>query len=287
MKHFGCIFIFNISLLWSDAIPTDVKHVVVDHKGMTIEGFVDSIGHQYIYFVPKDSVDMDSMKIKDVYYAYNDFDRIFHYSWSFEENVRRIQDRTGKAYTIDGDTLDFIDIKFNKDMIDPEILLIKTGPKRSEYVSIFDIERIETDFSIMSYSVKRGFQYSFYSFLIAATLDIARQWDKERRAIPQIWDQYDDLLPMISIIGLNKQHGTGVAYESLTSLVPLSILVSMGYDIYKEKNKFYFSPVFAENQFGRNMHVFSIKRMLITQFESMIFKLEKNKFGRKVVGWFR
>ncbi|MDP6168663.1 MAG: hypothetical protein QF780_01525, partial [Candidatus Marinimicrobia bacterium] len=227
-----------------------------------------------------------SMKNKDVYYVYNDFDRIFHYSWSFEENVRRIQDRTGKVYTTDGDTIDFIDLNFNKDMIDPEILL-KIGPERSEYISMFDIERIETDFSIMYYSVKRGFQYSFYSFLLAATIDIAGQWDKERRAIPQIWDQYDDLLPMISIIGLNKQHGTGVGYESLTALVPLAILISMGYDIYKEKNKFYFSPVFEEREFGRNMRVFSIKRMIITQLESIIFKLEKNKFGRKVVGWFR
>ena len=286
MKHFGCIFIFINSLLWSGTTPTDVKHVVVDHNGMTTECFVDSVGYHYIYFIPKDSVDIDSMKNKDVYYVYNDFDRIFHYSWSFEENVRRIQDRTGKVYTTDGDTIDFIDLNFNKDMIDPEILL-KIGPERSEYISMFDIERIETDFSIMYYSVKRGFQYSFYSFLLAATIDIAGQWDKERRAIPQIWDQYDDLLPMISIIGLNKQHGTGVGYESLTALVPLTILISMGYDIYKEKNKFYFSPVFKEREFGRNMRVFSIKRMIITQLESIIFKLEKNKFGRKVVGWFR
>ncbi len=286
MKHLGSIFLFIYSLSWCGSIPSDVKHMVVDHNGLTIECFVDSIGYQYIYFVPKDSVDIDSMEIKDVYYVYSDYNRIFHHSWSFEENIRRIENRTGQAYTTSGDTLNFIDIKFDKDMIQPEILLT-TGHERSEYISMFDVEHIETDFSIMTYSVKRGFQYSFYSFMIAATMNIALSWDKERRAIPQIWDQYDNLMPMISIIGFNKQHGTGVTYESLTSLVPLSILISMGYDVYKEKNKFYFSPIYEEREFGRNMHVFSLKQMIIKRLNGIIFRLEKNNLGRKVLGWFR
>ena len=286
MKHFGCIFIFIISFSFPGVVPSDVKHMIVDHHGKTTECFVDSMGYQYLYFIPKDSVDTDSMKLKDVYYVYNDFDRVFHYSWSFEENVRRMQNRTGRVFTTKGDTLDFVDISFNKDMVNPEILL-KTGPERSKYISMFDVERIETDFSIMTYSVKKGFHYAFNSFLIAATFDIIRQWDKERRAIPQVWDQYNDLLPMVSILGINKKKGTGVAYESLTSLVPLSILISMGYDVYKKKNKFYFTPLYEERQFGRNMYVFSLKHILQTRFQSIIFKIEKTKFGSKVIGWFR
>ena len=106
----------------SDSTTTDVKHIVIDHNGNTTECFVDSIGYQYVYFIPRDSVDTDSMKLKNAYYIYSDYDRIFHHSWSFEENIKRIENRTGKAYTIDGDTLDFIDIKFDKDMITPEVL---------------------------------------------------------------------------------------------------------------------------------------------------------------------
>ena len=123
--------------------------------------------------------------------------------------------------------------------------------------------------------------------MIAATMNIALSWDKERRVIPQIWDQYDNLMPMISVIGLNKKHGTGVTYESLTSLVPLSVLISMGYDVYKEKNKFYFSSVYEEREFGRNMYIFSLKQMVINRLNGIIFRLEKNNLGRKVLGWFR
>ncbi len=286
MKHFGCIFIFIISILWSNSSELDVKHMIVGYKGTTTECFVDSIGYQYLYFIPKDSVDSDSIKLKDVYYIYNDFDRVFHYSWSFEENVRRMENRTGKLFTIKGDTLDFIDIQFNKDMIRPEIF-VKTGLERSEFISMLDIEKVETDFSIMSYSVERGFYYSFYSFLLLATFDIARQWDKERRAIPQVWDQYNDLMPMLSIIGFNKKEGTGVTYQSFTSLIPISVLISMIYDVFKEKNKFYFTPIYEEKEFGRNMYIFSLKQVVNTGIKSVVFKLEQTKFGNKVIGWFR
>ena len=110
MKHFSSIFLFVFSYLLSDTTTTDVIHIVIDHNGNTTECFVDSIGYQYVYFIPRDSVDTDSMKLKNAYYIYSDYDRIFHHSWSFEENIKRIENRTGKAYTIDGDTLDFIDV---------------------------------------------------------------------------------------------------------------------------------------------------------------------------------
>ncbi len=286
MNHFGRIFIFIISFACSKSLETDVKHVIVDYDGNTTECFIDSMGYQYLYFIPQDSVDIDSMELKNIYYVFNDFNRVFHYSWSFEQNVKMIENRTGKLFTTSGDTIQFIDIHFNKDMIEPEVL-VKTASDRSEFISLFNIEKIETDFSIMSESVKKGFYYSFYAFIAAVTFDIIKNWDEERRAIPQVWDQYNDLMPMISIIGFNAQEGTGAAYESFTSLVPSSILISMMYDIYKEKNKFYFNPIFKEKYFDRNMYVFSFKNIFNTMMRDIIYKVEKNKFGAKIVNLFR
>ena len=153
MKQIGCIFLFIISFLRSESAKLDVKHMIVEYNGATTEGFVDSIGYQFLYFVPKDSVDMDSMALKDIYYVYNDFNRVFHYSWSFEENVRRMENRTGKVFTVQGDTMEFINIQFNKDMVNPEIL-IKTGIDHSEFVSMLQIEKIEINFSNSSYAVR-------------------------------------------------------------------------------------------------------------------------------------
>ena len=210
--------------------------MVVDKVGNTIECYIDSFGYEYVYFIPKDSVDRDSINLNKIYYAYNDFNRIFHYSWSFRENLKRIQNTTGQIFTINGDTINYIDIQFNHDMINPEIF-VKTGMKKSEYIDLLKIKRIETDFSILSHAVKRGFYYSYYPFIILTTLDIFLKWDSQRRFVPQIWDNYNDLLPGVATIGMKD---TGVAYQALTSILPSSVLLSMGYDYIKKKNIFYF-----------------------------------------------
>jgi len=272
-----------MTILWSNSKDLDVKHMVVAYKGNTIECFIDSIGYEYLFFTPKDSVDLDSIKLKKIYYAYNDLNRVFYYSWSFEENLRRMENRTGRLFTIKGDTLEFSNIKFYKDMIKPEIF-IKKGPERSDFISMFDIEKIETDYSIMSYSVKKGFYYSFYTFIGMTLIEIYSDWDKEMRVIPQVWTQFDDLMPMISIIGLKN---TGVTYESLTSLIPISVLASMIYDIIRNKNIFYFSSLYTETNFGRNMYVFSLNNIFENQLKTIIYKIEGTKSGSKFIGWLR
>ena len=125
MKQFMFIFIL-ISFLWSNNENFDVNHMIVKYKGETIECIIDSMGYEYLYFTMKDSVELDSMKIKDAYYIYTDLNKVFHYSWSFNENIQRMENRTGILYTTHGDTLSFIDIKFYKDMLTPEIYIKKT-----------------------------------------------------------------------------------------------------------------------------------------------------------------
>ena len=50
-------------------------------------------------------------------------------------------------------------------MIKPEIFL-KIGQNKSQFVSLLEVEKIETDFYILHYAVKRGFitllHYSYY-----------------------------------------------------------------------------------------------------------------------------
>lgn len=277
------IFLFVISFSWSNEPETDVVHMIVKYNGETITGAIDTISREYVRFVPKDSVDFDSMVVRDIYYIYNDFDRTFHYSWSYEQNLEKMENRTGNVFTIDGDTISFVDIQFNHDMIHPEVF-IKTGVNRSEMISLFEIEKIVTDYSIMEYSIQRGFYYSFFSFLIAASLDIRLKWDQSRRTAPQVWDQYNDLLPKMSLVGMRE---TGVTYESVSFLIPISVLSSMLYDLWREKHTFYFTPVWEENQFGRNMYVFSFRHIAYTYTQRIIFKIEKTKYGRKVFEWIR
>ena len=282
MKQNGFIFIL-ISFLWSDQTNNDVNHLIINYKGEAIDCFIDSIGYEYLFYIPKDSVDMDSIKIRKIYYAFNDINRIFHYSWSFEENVRRMENRTGRLYTLNGDTINFISIRFSKDMINPEVF-IKKDVTKSEFYPLLEIEKIETDYSIMSYSAKRGFYYSFSLFLLSTLYEVNSEWNSGRRLIPALADQFNDLMPMIQDIGLRD---AGATYESLTALIPISVLSSMMYDIIRNKNKFYFTPVYKEKRFGRNMYVFSLENILKTRLQTIVYKIESTKFGGKIVGWLR
>ena len=147
-----------------------------------------------------------------------------------------------------------------------------------------NIEKIETDYSIMSYSVKRGFLLSFYTFIGMTLFEIYGDWDEEKRIIPQFWSEFDDLVPMISIVGLRE---TGVTYQSFTSLIPITVLGSMIYDIAMDKNKFYINPIYKENNFDRNMYVFSIKNIFSTFTENILWRAEKIPAAGKAFRWIR
>ena len=278
------MFIFILfSFLWSNRDDKDVNHMIVKYKGETINCFIDSMGYEYIYFTPKDSVELDSMKLKNVYYIYNDLNKVFHYSWSFNENIQKMENRTGFLYTTSGDTFNFIDIQFYQDMIQPEIY-IKKNLEKSAFIPMLEVEKIETDYSIISYSSKRGFYYSFSLFIISTLIEINSDWNKGTRLFPAAANQFNDLMPNIKNIGLRD---AGSTYESLTSLIPLSVFGTMIYDVIRNKNQFYFTPLYKEKTFGRNMYVFSLKHILESNLHSLVYKIEATKLGGKVVRWLR
>jgi len=282
MKQFASIILFIYSCLWSKNDHNDVQHIIVKYNGESIVGYIDSIGYDLLYYTPKDSADTDSMHLRHVYYAYNNYKKIFHYSWSFMENIRMMVDRPATLFTSSGDTIQLNKVRFRPDMLQPEVFIQDTSYK-SELISLFDIEKINTDYSIMEFSAKRGFFYSFYSFLIATALNPAIKWNSKRLGL-EVWDQFDELLPRLSFVGLRD---TGKAYESLSFIIPTSVLLSMIYDVWKNKNEFYFTPLMEEKKFDRNMYVFSFKHITKTQLSRIVYKIEKTKFGNKLVGLFR
>tara|TARA_B100001173_G_C15927261_1_gene521163 strand:- start:232 stop:1035 length:804 start_codon:yes stop_codon:yes gene_type:complete len=267
--------------LWSKNDQNDVQHIIVKYNGESIVGYIDSIGYDLLYYTPKDSADTDSMHLRHVYYAYNNYKKIFHYSWSFMENIRMMVDRPATLFTSSGDTIQLNKVRFRPDMLQPEVFIQDTSYK-SELISLFDIEKINTDYSIMEFSAKRGFFYSFYSFIFVTALSTVLKWEGDN--IIQIWNQFDELLPRLSFVGLRD---TGKAYESLSFVIPTSVLLSMIYDVWKNKNEFYFTPLMEEKKFERNMYVFSFKHITKTQLSRIVYKIEKTKFGNKLVGLFR
>ena len=104
------------------------------------------------------------------------------------------------------------------------------------------------------------------------SLDLFLKWDSKRRYVPQIWDNYNDLFPGIATIGLQK---TGVTYQSFTSVIPSSVIVSMLYDYKKRKNIFHFTPTFKQQTFDREMKIFSFKQVLKEFYQKILYKIKK------------
>ena len=278
MKRLLVIFIFILTRGIADSLDTDVNHVIIDHKGNSIIALIDSIDLDRVYYKKKNSAENSTMDIDKVYFIYNDYDRIYHYDWSYYENLRRIKNRTGKIITLKNDSISFKDIEFSSNRIFPEILVHGTNDT-SFYMPALDVYKIQTDYSIMQYAVERGFWYSFTTFILSAALDTRLKWDKSRRFSPQVWDQYNDLLPALNIIGAKT---TGVTYASVSYIIPISVVGSMLWDIWKDKRSFYFHPLEKNTPYPRTMYVFSPKHIIESFVHKTLVRIERSKIGRFV-----
>ena len=282
MKRNSGIIIILSAILSGDSLDTDVNHVIVDHKGNSIVAIIDSIDLDFVFYKVKGNGESDTIDIDKIYFIYNDFDRVYQYDWSFYENIRRISHRTGKIITIDNDTIAFKDIEFTGNRILPEILVTGLNDT-SFYMSMLRVYKVQTDFSILHYAAERGFWYSFNSFILSAALDARIKWDDGRRFSPQVWDQYNDLLPAVSFL----LDDTGPTYESVSFLIPISVLGSMIWDIWKDKRSFYFHPVEKDEPYPRNMYVFSLKHITEAFILKTMRKIERTKIGRMFFGWIK
>ena len=278
MKRLLEIFIFFFAFCYADSTDTDVNHVIIDHKGNAIQAIIDSIDLDNVYYQNKGKKKSESMDIDRVYFIFNDFDRVYHYDWSYYENMRRITNRSGKIITLDNDSINFKNIEFSSNRISPEILVHGTNDT-SFYMKSLEVYKIQTDYSILHYAAERGFWYSFSAFILSAALDTRLKWDNSRRFSPQVWDQYNDLLPAVNFLNLGP---TGVTYASVSYLIPLSVLVSMLWDIYKDKRSFYFHPIEKDTPYPRTMYVFSPKHLAKAFLKKSLFRIERSKIGNYI-----
>ena len=283
MKRILEIFIFSLAFLSADSLDTDVNHVIVDHRGNTIVAIIDSIDLDRVYYKSKNNGETSTMDIENVYFIYNDYDRIYHYDWCYYENLRRITNRTGKIITLDNDSISFNNIEFSANRIFPEILVHGTNDT-SFYMPALDVYKIQTDYSIMHYAAERGFWYSFSSFILSAAIETRQKWDKSRRFSPQVWDQYNDLLPAINFL---DRKPTGVTYASVSYIIPLSVVGSMLWDIYKDKRSFYFHPLEKDTQYPRTMYVFSPKHIVESFIQKTLVRVERSKTGKYIFSYIR
>ena len=74
-----CILFILISFLWSE-VQILMLVIILTYKGSSIDCVIDSMGYEYIYFLEKDSVELDSIKLKKIFYIFNNHNKVFYYS---------------------------------------------------------------------------------------------------------------------------------------------------------------------------------------------------------------
>ena len=85
--------------------------------------------------------------------------------------MRRINTSSGTIFTIKNDTIEYSEIKVNDDMIRPELYVINEKGQ-SDFIPLLHVEKIITDYSIMEFSIERGFRLSSTVFLISFLMDM-------------------------------------------------------------------------------------------------------------------
>ena len=68
----------------------------------------------------------------------------------------------------------------------------------------------------------------------------------------------------------------------MSYLIPLSVLGSMLWDIYKDKRSFYFHPLEKDTPYPRSMYVFSPKYLIGSFTKKTLLRIERSKLGKYV-----
>ncbi len=255
-------FFFLINILFAD-----VSHVIVFTDGSTQVSLIDSITTDSLFYQNYDTQDYQTISLKNVYFIYNDFQRLFYTSPSFHRRLDLLEERGGHLVTNLRDTLYYNRIRFDRQMIRP-VAYLYTETDSLISVEFLSIHHIRSDLSIMETSVRKGFYSSLGVFATATLFDILTGWIDATKNAPLLsMDSFLhlaattkneglDIAPKFTPISIDK---TGTQYSSMNLLIPLSTMGWMAYDLYFDRRTHYFVPEKRTEQFPRSMNHFTLR----------------------------
>lgn len=266
-------WIFLILFLLSGQVraSTDVNHVIVKLNGNTWATLIDSMTSDHVYTIDPETGIQRKIPLKSVYLIFNNFNRLFYISSSFQDRVAYLEDWGGTLETLDGMEYEYTSIRFNRSMKGPEMYLVLTSDS-ARGISLFDIYRIRADESATELSVKRGFKVSLGLFLAGTGLEILQYYVKHKDAGLLSFRTFAHLgkgtavealefLPGYSFLGLNK---TGVTYHSVVFGIPATTMGWVIYDTIRGRRASYFIPRSGKEPFPRSMYFFNPGRIMRT-----------------------
>ena len=243
----------------------EVRNIVVFFDGSTAITLIDSIEFDSLKYIDRDSGDTLRIAKKEAYFVYNDFGRMFYYSPSSYLRMEFLEEYGGFVRLVNGDTIYYDEILFDRKMIRPRVALYQLGDDLPfTKVPFQDIHFVRANGSVLRKSVRNGFYTSVGSFTLATLFQIYSEYNKSGLFSRAAWIGVKKILP-----GFTPLKETGTQYHSLTFVTPVATIAWMVFDIIFDRRTHYFRPLEREKKYPRSMYKFSIRVIINRQIEKI------------------
>ena len=266
--------ILVIFLLLLPSLGTaEVRNIVVFFDGSTAITLIDSIEFDSLKYIDRDSGDTLRIAKKEAYFVYNDFGRMFYYSPSSYLRMEFLEEYGGFVRLVNGDTIYYDEILFDRKMIRPRVALYQLGDDLPfTKVPFQDIHFVRTNGSVLRKSVRNGFYTSVGSFTLTILLQIYSEYSESGLFSRAAWIGVKKILP-----GFTPLKETGTQYHAFTFITPVATIAWMVFDIIFDRRTQYFRPLEREKKYPRSMYKFSIKTIINRQIEKIQHKRNEKR----------
>ena len=250
----------------------EVSNIVVFFDGSTAITLIDSIEFDSLKYIDRDSGDTLRIAKKKAYFVYNDFGRMFYYSPSSYLRMKFLEEYGGFVRMVNGNTIFYDQILFDKKMIRPHVALYQEGDDLPfTKVPFQDIHFVRADGSVLRKSVRNGFYTSIGSFTVSMLLQIYSKFSATGQLIKALVNGVNTIMP-----GFPPEK-TGSQYHSLTFFTPAATMTWMMIDLIFDRRTQYFRPLEREKEYPRSMYKFSIKVIFNRQIEKIQHRLKEKQ----------
>jgi len=265
-------FLVILLLLFPSLGKAEVSNIIVFFDGSTAITLIDSVEFDSLKYIDRDSGDTLRIAKKKAYFVYNDFGRMFYYSPSSYLRMNFLEEYGGFVRMVDGNTIFYDQILFDKKMIRPHVALYQEGDDLPfTKVPFQDIHFVRADGSVLRKSVRNGFYTSIGSFTVSMLLQIYSKFNASGQLIKAVVNGVNTIMP-----GFPPEK-TGSQYHSLTFFTPAATMAWMMIDLIFDRRTQYFRPLEREKEYPRSMYKFSIKVIFNRQIEKIQHRLKEKQ----------
>ncbi len=265
MRKNGTIIIKLLLLLVSFGFG-EVDDIIIFTDGNAVTGRILSVNPDSLFYRNSPDESLTGIDLDQIYYAYNDFGKIFHYSRSLLDRIDYLEKYSGTLVTVGGDTIEYHRVNFDRRMVMPMVYLTVYDSLEFQPVPLLEIDHLRMSRERFDVSVKHGCQCGVVLLLAMSGMKTLKYFKNEYpggglfgepgfNAMGEaVVQSLNDYLPEADFLGTKE---TGSMFRTSTLILPVLTMGWIGYDWYFDKRTVYINPGTINKPFPREMFLFS------------------------------